>query len=218
MTASDSETLPSSPAANECSGGQGCCCFSFTFPLFFLSLLICLINLFGLGFSLLSAPTPLHPFAAFPLAPAALCAASRALTLRRFHWRWAGSGELSLCWNCGGQGTQEPPGDAGEPSQPSRRRSRGEVRWGGVRLSHRASPGSRAEFAGGRGPRFLCCQRLSSHHPRRCLPLQARMEMGGLGSGSGAAEEGLGCWAQRGAERGSGRRRGSPQIWPLALP
>lgn len=56
MTAPDNETLPSSPAANERSGG--CRCFSCIFPRLFLSLFIGLINLFILGFSLLFPPPP----------------------------------------------------------------------------------------------------------------------------------------------------------------
>lgn len=48
MTAPDNETLPFSPAVNECSGGQGCRLFYFIPPppRYFLSLLICLIIIF----------------------------------------------------------------------------------------------------------------------------------------------------------------------------
>lgn len=75
MTAPDNETLPFSPAVNECSGGQGCRLFYFIPPpppRYFLSLLICLINYY---FFLVSpSPSfPLCPSPAFPLASAAIC-------------------------------------------------------------------------------------------------------------------------------------------------
>lgn len=73
MTAPDNETLPFSPAVNECSGGQGCRLFYFIPPppRYFLSLLICLINFF---FLVSPSPSfPLCPSPAFPLASAAIC-------------------------------------------------------------------------------------------------------------------------------------------------
>lgn len=71
MTAPDNETLPFSPAVNECSGGQGCRLFYFIPPppRYFLSLLICLINFFFFfGFSL-----PLLPSLPFPCLPSCFC-------------------------------------------------------------------------------------------------------------------------------------------------